>query len=80
MMSLDRSSQFMCSSLGTEDDVIKFVTRSERQYNSRRSSQILDRCRRIVDCQRPFLAAVDVFVQYDQTMGLLVWGSICFIL
>lgn len=54
-------------------DVVERLTQS---YSKHRVPRFLSRCHRIIESLRPFMAAVDVFVQVDQGIACLVWGSI----
>jgi hypothetical protein len=45
-------------------------------YRKSSLPRFLTRCNRIIDSLRPFMAAVDVFVQPNPAIACLVWGSV----
>jgi hypothetical protein len=53
----------LISNLYSKEELLDFVAGLERWYQSRKSTQSLLRCRKIVECLSPLMVAVDVFVQ-----------------
>ena len=61
----------------TSPEAVKqLVDKLATGYRKSALPRFLERCNHIIDNLRPFMAAVDVFVQSDPTIASLVWGSI----